>query len=71
MQTPSETRPEVFGSNSGNAIELMLIELYAGIPKAEAHSIRSDAEATLWDRLARQLEATERRAQVVHCDHDE
>ena len=71
MQTPSETRPEVSGSNSGNAIELMLIELYAGIPKAEAHSIRTDAEATLWDRLARQIVATERRAQVVHCDHDE
>lgn len=70
MQTPSETRPEVSDSNSGNAIELMLIELYAGIPKTEARSIHSDAEAVLWDRLARQIVATDRRAQVVVCDSD-
>jgi hypothetical protein len=58
------------GTDPDTTLEVMLIELYAGTPKAEARSIRSDAGATLWDRLARQIEVTERKAQVVHCDGD-
>jgi hypothetical protein len=71
MRTPPETQPQVSNSTPDTAIEVMLIELYTGIPKPEAHAIRSDAEANLWDRLARQIAATERRAQVVVCDGDE
>ena len=68
MQTPPENRPEMAAADLDPAIEVMVVELYAGIPKAEAHSIQSDAEARLWDRLAQQIVATERKAQVVVFD---
>jgi hypothetical protein len=71
MPTSPETQPEVSDADCHRAIEVMVMELYAGIPKAEAHSIRSDAEATLWDRLARQIGASDRKAHVVHCDRDD
>jgi hypothetical protein len=71
MQPPAENRSELSGTDPDTTLEVMVIELCTGIPRDEARSIRSDADAALWDRLAGQVAATQRKAQVVICDRDD
>jgi len=70
MGTPPDERPARDARDPDNAIDLLVFELSIGIPKAEARSVCSEADAVLWDRLAHHLAATPK-AQVVTCDRDD
>jgi hypothetical protein len=70
MSMPERERGWLYGYRPDESnIDLMLTEIVGGIRKAEARSIRGDADAALWDCMAEDVARILAQGHIVVCDN--